>query len=1033
MGSGASKGLTVAVQHASQQDICSVISGLPSDVRNTLAAALNQSDSKIRPEDAKSISEEDVQVKLIFEAGVDDLCTGGGCAIEKTEERGITLVQLQAIIRHISRRCGKEGWTSTNPHNPGRLTVEVINLYDVAFWVLRPATKPRQCSYIELVADNKQPPQWFVSHWWGEAVACFMKCIEEHMGLRGLAVSVAYWVCAYANNQHQLGGEISQDPQETSFFRALSRSEGVLVVLDENSTPFTRVWCAFEEACTTRAEVTRKEMLLDIATATAWKDRQGIDHDACILTTGLTPLETSKDQACAGVGNRLKVYRESMFPVAYIQKALAINIEHAEASQPADKRRILNSITKRSLDELDEEPFPAHPEYDRVNKELRGLFAVAGWRSTLQYHPEVLKKFSEAVRADSERRELGFSFAFSKEFTSERLQEVAAGLPPNLHELRLDCGFCPNLVDDNATVNSGFAALGSAFPSSLRTLNIGLKGVRLNDSLLESLVQQLPPSLITLTLDLSDNWVSDHGIGVLAQNLPQSVKHLSLGLQSAFDITDDGLEWLADCLPQAIESVKLDLMNANEITGNGIRTFTKKLPDSLRVLNLVLLRGMINSKAYYIGDSALSALADCLPTALQAFQLDMSNDNLITDEGLLALGKDMPERLCSLQLELRGCSGISTDGMASFVACIQRLEKLNTLHLGVEDCQGMTDASLLALAGNLPKELRSLSVDVAKCVQISAEAFPGFVETVPRSLRELELLMSGCYCLGDAELCSIATHLPSLLTSLHLSAAGCFKLGDEGFTGLVGKLPGSLEILKLNFSEDVLLTAAAPRKLASSCPTSLHTLSLNFSGCSGIKSDGLDELMNALPVQSLSFSWPAQEHTEGTWGFTSSERDFVIVSADGSEAKYDAELCGQAPYITVLLSPPVMEGSHSFTFEMGAKSVHTYFNVGALPSPLPKDLGTNTGKAVGEEVGGWAGSSDGSLLVNNTCPGKFCPNFNSTGERIELILDVTRLQGTIVHVDSCEQATFSFTPEDLPLHPAICLGIGASMKFVSHE
>ena len=34
----------------------------------------------------------------------------------------------------------------------------------------------------------------------------------------------------YANNQHKLESEISSDPKETSFFKAMQLSEGVLIV-----------------------------------------------------------------------------------------------------------------------------------------------------------------------------------------------------------------------------------------------------------------------------------------------------------------------------------------------------------------------------------------------------------------------------------------------------------------------------------------------------------------------------------------------------------------------------------------------------------------------------------------------------------------------------------------------------------------------------------------------------------------------------------------------------------------------------------
>ena len=56
------------------------------------------------------------------------------------------------------------------------------------------------------------------------------------------------WVCAYANNQHDLGSEIPADPKESAFYKAMQLCDGVVVVLDGEATPFTRVWCCFEFA-----------------------------------------------------------------------------------------------------------------------------------------------------------------------------------------------------------------------------------------------------------------------------------------------------------------------------------------------------------------------------------------------------------------------------------------------------------------------------------------------------------------------------------------------------------------------------------------------------------------------------------------------------------------------------------------------------------------------------------------------------------------------------------------------------------------
>ena len=52
----------------------------------------------------------------------------------------------------------------------------------------------------------------------------------------------------YANNQHELGADIATDPRQTSFYKAMARCTGVLLILDPDGTPFTRAWCCFEEA-----------------------------------------------------------------------------------------------------------------------------------------------------------------------------------------------------------------------------------------------------------------------------------------------------------------------------------------------------------------------------------------------------------------------------------------------------------------------------------------------------------------------------------------------------------------------------------------------------------------------------------------------------------------------------------------------------------------------------------------------------------------------------------------------------------------
>ena len=82
--------------------------------------------------------------------------------IPKTEQRGITLRQLQDLWGHIERRCVAEGWHNREGN---LLTPDKVNLYEAVSHVVKPATKASRCSYVELVTNAAQTPTWFVTHW----------------------------------------------------------------------------------------------------------------------------------------------------------------------------------------------------------------------------------------------------------------------------------------------------------------------------------------------------------------------------------------------------------------------------------------------------------------------------------------------------------------------------------------------------------------------------------------------------------------------------------------------------------------------------------------------------------------------------------------------------------------------------------------------------------------------------------------------------------------------------------------------------
>ena len=133
------------------------------------------------------------------------------CSISATELRGITLDQLESLLSFVQEMSPH--WTENfGPQRGQPLCFEKFNLYHAAFWIIGPATAGhggQGCSYVELVALEAadQKPRWFVSHAWIKPLPDFVACLKQHAKLRELKSTSPYWVCAYANNQHDLDEE----------------------------------------------------------------------------------------------------------------------------------------------------------------------------------------------------------------------------------------------------------------------------------------------------------------------------------------------------------------------------------------------------------------------------------------------------------------------------------------------------------------------------------------------------------------------------------------------------------------------------------------------------------------------------------------------------------------------------------------------------------------------------------------------------------------------------------------------------------
>jgi hypothetical protein len=212
----------------------------------------------------------------------------------------------------VVRRCSAETWIGRRQDADGKweisyLTAETVDFYDLASYVIVPATSSTRCSLMELVAgvehvdgpatvppseqavdegaedaegkaedsegkpddseskaedseskaeDPKgkasgaqlvaQRPDWVVSHGWRLPVQKLIHCLEAHARDVGLGDDAKYWIASFSNRQAELTDGVTKDPTDNFFYRAMKAANGALSVVDEAGECFTRTWCDYE-------------------------------------------------------------------------------------------------------------------------------------------------------------------------------------------------------------------------------------------------------------------------------------------------------------------------------------------------------------------------------------------------------------------------------------------------------------------------------------------------------------------------------------------------------------------------------------------------------------------------------------------------------------------------------------------------------------------------------------------------------------------------------------------------------------------
>eukprot|EP00930_Biecheleria_cincta_P068865 TRINITY_DN56696_c0_g1_i1.p1 TRINITY_DN56696_c0_g1~~TRINITY_DN56696_c0_g1_i1.p1 ORF type:complete len:580 (+),score=98.53 TRINITY_DN56696_c0_g1_i1:102-1742(+) len=511
--------------------------------------------------------------------------------------------------------------------------------------------------------------------------------------------------------------------------------DGVVLILDPLATPFSRVWCCFEEGMVALAsrglvevgadqgratlqelaardgmEGRRPPLLLDIATVDGGQQPQ-------LLTDGMTSKEEEMEKGhqfhfSMPSGWKAKSKREDAFPLEVIQLGLQINISTSNASIEVDRTRILNSLAGRSLMDLDVPPQNDHRNIQIVDEVLRSTFAIAGWRQALLKDIDISDASSlplgKALQGDTSRTRLDLSIlkdALKEQTQVDHLSTAIAPLIALVH-LHLDFSNCKSLVS-TSLLGESLSRL-----SRLREVFISFKSCGVTS-------------------------------GEVAQNLAKTIEKLHISFQFCNDLDDEGINNLGSGLSrlQHLEDLDLCLDCCGKVTSlDGLETCFKSL-SKLRKLKLNISR--LNHLHAVDGlGSGLSGLV-----ALEDFWMQTSFNHSIRD--VCNLGKSlsyMPE-LRNLDLNLADLQRVTT--IEDLGQSLQKLTKLERLRLSLKKWAALQSVKGLSLALPFLTALTYFALELNDCTLLEASDVAELVRSSKcLRLEKWCLALFGCKQLG---------------------------------------------------------------------------------------------------------------------------------------------------------------------------------------------------------------------------------------------------------------------------------------------
>lgn len=277
-----------------------------------------------------------------------------GCTIERAENRGMTIKQLLFVVDEMKVLYNQDELLMEK-----RKSFDEVVIYDIFDKIIKPRTKEKKVSYVEIVASEEQRPSWCVCFIWAQPLKDMVDILLKHSKDRDMKDSDSYWInvsyfnnCSsykthffivlyfyhsqvFSNNPWNIAGDINDF--YSSLPRAMSITIGHVLVIDDNYKILKRLWCLYDIYLAINKR-RKKDYKIDFYTLyTVSSDKEEKQRFVAGITDGVISIDSKHNSTIEACFTN-KFEREINFPFKFFESVLQINnVEIAKTTDPMDE------------------------------------------------------------------------------------------------------------------------------------------------------------------------------------------------------------------------------------------------------------------------------------------------------------------------------------------------------------------------------------------------------------------------------------------------------------------------------------------------------------------------------------------------------------------------------------------------------------------------------------------------------------------------------------------------------------------------